>query len=170
MAIVILIPTVLCILALFRNSVQRAFLNVYIPIFMIFPVYYFWKVPSLPPIDLAEATLFPLGVAICFKELRRWRFAPMDLWVVIFVFTTYYADSLNITLTSTAATFDLFASICLALIPYMAGQAAARIRRHAPRYGQADGLLSLRFLHYCSLRISHGPEPVLDGYVPYLSG
>ena len=57
MPIIILIPTVICIVALFRDSVQRAFINVYLPIFMLFPVYYFWKVASLPPIDLSEAAL-----------------------------------------------------------------------------------------------------------------
>jgi hypothetical protein len=121
MPIVILIPTLICILALFRISVQKAFMNLYIPIFMMFPVYYYWKVTSLPPIDLAEAILLPLGVVIFFKEIRRWRFAPLDLSVALFLFTTYYADSLS-NRSSTAATFDLFASLCIAMVPYMAGK------------------------------------------------
>ncbi len=122
MTIVILIPTVLCIIALFRNSVQRAFLNVYLPIFMIVPVYYYWKVPLLPPIDFAEATLFPLGLAMCLKEVRRWQFAPMDLWVAIFIFTSWYADALNPLLANTVPWFDAFWTICLAGVPYMAGK------------------------------------------------
>src|ERR1019366_3226253 len=108
------------ILALFRVSVQKAFLNLYIPIFMMFPTYYFWKVAALPPIDLSEAILLPLGIAIFIKEIRRWRFAPMDIWVVIFIFTTYYADSQNNH--ATASTFDLFNSLCTVLVPYMAGK------------------------------------------------
>ncbi len=120
MPIIILIPTVICIFALFRVSVQRVFLNLYIPIFMMFPVYYFWKVAALPPVDLSEAILLPLGIAIFAKEIRRWRFAPMDLWVLVFIFTTYYADALNNH--STASTFDLFDSLCTALVPYMAGK------------------------------------------------
>jgi hypothetical protein len=121
MPIVILIPTLICILALFRDSVQKAFLNIYIPIFMMFPVYYYWKVASLPPVDLSEAVLLPLGIAILVKEARRWRFAPMDIWVAIFIFTTYYADSIN-EKSNTASTFDLFDSLCIALVPYMAGK------------------------------------------------
>jgi hypothetical protein len=120
MPIIILIPTVICIFALFRVSVQRVFLNLYIPIFMMLPVYYFWKVATLPPVDLSEAILLPLGIAIFIKEIRRWRFAPMDLWVVLFIFTTYYADALNNH--STASTFDLFDSLCTVLVPYMAGK------------------------------------------------
>jgi hypothetical protein len=120
MPIIILIPTVICIFALFRDSVQKAFLNVYIPVLVMFPVYYYWKVAALPPIDVAEATLLPLGIAMCLKEIRRWRFAPMDIWVALFVFTSYYADSLNNH--STASTFDLFSSVCIAMVPYMAGK------------------------------------------------
>jgi O-Antigen ligase len=120
MPIIILIPTVICIFALFRVSVQRVFLGLYIPIFMMIPIYYFWKVVALPPVDLSEAILLPLGIAIFAKEIRRWRFAPMDFWVVVFIFTTYYADALNNH--STASTFDLFDSLCTVLVPYMAGK------------------------------------------------
>ena len=121
MPIVILIPTVICAIALFRISVQRVFLNLYIPIFMMFPVYYYWKVAALPPVDLGEAILLPLGIAIALKEIRRWRFALMDLWVALFIFTTWYADSLA-NRSSTASTFDLFSSLCIAMVPYMAGK------------------------------------------------
>ena len=120
MPIIILIPTVICILALFRISVQKAFLNLYIPIFMMFPTYYYWKVAALPPVDLSEAILLPLGIAIVYKEIRRWRFAPMDIWVAIFIFSAYYADLRNGH--STASTFELFDSLCTVLVPYMAGK------------------------------------------------
>jgi hypothetical protein len=120
MPIVILIPTVLCIVALFRMSVQRVFLNLYIPIFMMFPVYYFWKIAALPPIDLADAILLPIGLALFVKDIRRWRFAPMDLWVVLFIFTSYYADLHSEQ--QTAGTFEAFQAICIALVPYMAGK------------------------------------------------
>ncbi len=120
MPIIILIPTVICILALFRVSVQKVFLNLYIPIFMMFPTYYYWKVAALPPIDLAEAILLPLGIAIIIKEIRRWRFAPMDIWVAIFIFSACYPDLRNGH--RTASTFELFDSLCKVLVPYMAGK------------------------------------------------
>ena len=120
MPILILIPTALCIVALFRVSVQRVFLNLYIPIFMMFPTYYFWKVATLPPIDLAEAILLPLGIAILIKESRRWRFAPMDASVAIFIFSSCFADRRNGQ--TTASTFELFHNLCTVLVPYMAGK------------------------------------------------
>ncbi len=120
MQIVILIPTALCILALFRDTVQRAFLNVYLPVFMLFPIYYYWKVASLPPIDLSEAALVPLGAAIVLKELPRWRLSLMDGWLALFMFSSAYADSLNHH--SVASTFELFHAFAIALVPYMAGK------------------------------------------------
>lgn len=120
MPIVILIPTAICIVALFRVSTQRTFMNVFLPLFMLCPIYYYWKVAALPPIDFAEACLVPLGIAMCIKDVRRWRFAPMDLWVILFIFSGCYADSINHH--ATASTFELFAGVCYALIPYMAGK------------------------------------------------
>ena len=37
MPIIVLIPTLICIIALFRDSVQKAFLNVFIPVFLMLP-------------------------------------------------------------------------------------------------------------------------------------
>ncbi len=120
MPIVILIPFFLCVFALFRDSTQKAFLNVYLPVFMLFPIYYFWKAASLPPLDLSEAALVPLGFAMVVKELPRWRLSLMDAWLGLFIFTSCYADALNHH--GVASTFELFSALCIALIPYMAGK------------------------------------------------
>ena len=120
MPIIILIPTVLCIIALFRDSVQKVVLNLYLPIFMLFPIYYFWKVAALPPIDLSEAVLLPLGVAIVLKELPRWRLSLMDVFVGLFIFTACYADSLADR--AVASNFELFANLCVAGVPYAVGK------------------------------------------------
>ena len=120
MPIVILIPFLLCTFALFRDSAQKAFLNIYVPVFMLFPIYYFWKVASLPPIDLSEAALVPLGFAMIVKEMPRWRLSLMDLWLGLFVFSAYYADALHGH--QVASTFELFSGLCIAVLPYMAGK------------------------------------------------
>ena len=117
---IVLIPGLLCLLALFRDSAQKAFLNIYIPLFMLCPAYYYWKVAALPPFGMLEATLIPLGFAMLVHEMPRWRFSLIDLWFLPFLFSTYYADH-QAGLT-TAATFELFGGVCLALLPYMAGK------------------------------------------------
>ncbi len=120
MQIIVLIPAILCVLALFRSSVSKAFQNIFLPVLLVLPTYYFWKVPALPPIDMDEAVLIPLTAGILFRHLRDWRISPMDLWMSTFVFTTCHADSLK--QRDTASTFQLFAAIFTALIPYLAGK------------------------------------------------
>ena len=120
MPFIILIPFFLCIVALCRGTASQAFLNVYLPIFMLCPIYYWLKMAALPPIDVSQAVLIPLGIAMLFTELPRWRPSTMDLWMVVFIYTTYYADS-HAGL-GTAATFDLFNSVTILFVPYMAGK------------------------------------------------
>ena len=120
MSIIILIPFVICTIALFRGSVQQAFYNVYLPVFMLCPIYFWWKVAALPPVDVSQAILVPLGVAMLLRELPRWRFSLMDLCMAVFIFSSYYADyAANL---STASTFDLFNACTVFLVPYMAGK------------------------------------------------
>ena len=120
MEIITLIPFVLCVLLFFRDSVQKAFLNVYLPIFMVFPIYYYWKVAALPPVDPSEAVLFPLGLAILVKEMPRWRFTTMDLWMAIFLVSTFFTELEKGR--EVSAIFQLFSNGCIALVPYMAGK------------------------------------------------
>ncbi len=120
MPIIILIPFFLSIIALLRDSVQKAFLNVYLPVFMCFPLYYFWKADALPPLGFSEAALLPIAFAIIVKELPNWRMSFMDFFVGLFIFTTAYVDSLHNH--DTASTFQLFANIMLAAVPYAAGK------------------------------------------------
>jgi hypothetical protein len=120
MPILVLIPMILCTVALFRDSAQKAFLNVYIPVFMLFPIYYYWKVAALPPIDMSEAALLPLGVAMVLTELRRWKLSWMDALMAVFIFSAWASNAFKGQ--STAAIFGLFDALCLAGIPYMAGK------------------------------------------------
>lgn len=142
MPIIILIPAVVCIIGLFKWSLTETFLNVYLPVFALLPIYYYWKVAALPPIGFSEAVLFPLGVAILIKELPRWKPAPMDIALGLFIFTTYYADSLAER--HVAAVFGLFNSMLLALVPYMAGKLL--IEQHGARVAAVKRLVFLLFV------------------------
>lgn len=120
MQIIVLIPAVLCVVALFRGSASKGFQAVFLPSMLMLPTYYFWKVPALPPIDVNEAVLIPLAGAMLLRHLKTWRVSPMDLWMAIFVFTAAHADALKHR--DTASTFQLFAAIFTALVPYLAGK------------------------------------------------
>ncbi len=142
MEIIILIPTVLCLAMYFSQSVQKVFLNLYIPLFALFPMYYYWKVAALPPIDLGDAVLLPLGIGILLKEMPRWRVTTADLWLGLFAFTAYYAD--HLALRQTASIFDLFQVLCAAVVPYMAGKVL--IEQHDARVATVKRVLFCLFL------------------------
>jgi hypothetical protein len=120
MAILILIPFVLCVIALLRSTTERALVTVCIPVLLIVPVYLQLKLPLLPPIDVAEAAFLPLGIAMIFGRWREWKFSRTDLWMVVFVFSAGYADYAKGE--TTIGIFDVFAQVTTALFPYMAGK------------------------------------------------
>ena len=120
MQIIVLLPALVCLTALFRRSLTLAFLDVYLPLFVLFPSYYFWKVSSLPPISVGQSALLPLGAAIVFQLLPKWRFTTTDVWMLLFLLSASVADYQ--TSGTTTALFDLFANVADGLVPYMAGK------------------------------------------------
>ena len=95
-------------------------MNVYLPVFMLLPTYYLWKISALPPIGFAEATLLPLGIGMLFVDIRHWRLGRSDLWIILFIISSCYADRSSGN--TSVSTFELFTCICTAGIPYMAGK------------------------------------------------
>ena len=120
MEIVILIPAVLCLLVLVQSGPQSAFIKVCLPTLMILPTYYFWKVPLLPPIDVAKAVMVPLGIVILYQNAHRWRFTRTDLWLGLFVLSAGLSEvrvgPLN------AAIIAIFTQTSSAVVPYIAGK------------------------------------------------
>jgi hypothetical protein len=84
MELIILLPAVACWVALAKWPIRKVMLNVYLPSVLLLPQYYVERFPHLPPLTFADAAILPLGAALFVKEMRRWRFAWMDLWVLLF--------------------------------------------------------------------------------------
>ena len=120
MSTIILIPAILSTLALFFWTPARVFRDVVLPSLLLLPLYYFWKVALLPPIDFADTAMLPLGIGMCLFSTRRWRFSIMDLWLILFVISSGAGDRLLGQ--NTPSVFELFDSVCRVLIPYMAGK------------------------------------------------
>jgi len=95
MELIILLPAVACWVELARGPIRRALLNVYLPALFLLPQYYFVRFPHLPPLTFAEAAVLPLGAALWVKEIRRWRWEWMDLWVVLFAASAGWSEGLS---------------------------------------------------------------------------
>jgi len=95
MELIILIPAVACWVALARGPIRKALLNVYLPVVFLLPQYYNVRFPHLPPLTFADAAILPLGAALWVKEIQRWRFAWMDLWVLLFAASAGWSEGLS---------------------------------------------------------------------------
>jgi len=140
MDLIILIPAVACWVALSRGTVRSAFVNVYIPVVLLLPQYFTLRFPHLPPLSFADTAILPLFLALCLKEVRRWRFSWMDLLVVLFAFSVALSEGLSTALANGTwrrlflldgepvetnlanAGLLLFGELTTVIVPYMLGK------------------------------------------------
>lgn len=71
MNLIILIPALACWVVLARISAPKALVNVYLPVLLLFPVYFNLRFPHLPPLTFADAAILPLGAAMLLTEMHR---------------------------------------------------------------------------------------------------
>ena len=117
---VILIPAIACLLALAHGSARKALVNVYIPVVLLLPQFFLLRFAHLPPLTFADAAILPLGLAMLVVDVRRWRPAWMDLWVLLFAAMSAMAGGATAALANGGA--DLFKSVVSIVLPYMAGK------------------------------------------------
>ncbi len=120
MQAIILLPMIVCIVALFRRPLSQVFLGVYLPVLLLLPTYFFYKPPNLPPINASEAVLLPLGAAMAYRLLPQWKLTTTDLWMALFLASS--AVFHFVTHDGTIGWFNLFHNVCQALVPYMMGK------------------------------------------------
>ena len=140
MELIILVPGIICWIALGKWPIRRVFINVYLPTILLLPQYYIVRFPHLPPLTFADAAILPLGAALWIKEMKRWKLAWMDLWVLLFTLSTGVSEALSAALANgswknlfSVSTSEeigrfpdgglvLFQSICTMVLPYMVGR------------------------------------------------
>ncbi|MGD0629538.1 MAG: O-antigen ligase family protein [Terracidiphilus sp.] len=140
MDLIILLPAIACWIALARGPIRRALLDVYLPAVLLLPQYYILRFPHLPPLTFADAAILPLGAALWVKEMRRWRFDWMDLWVLLLAVSAALSEGMSTALAdgtwkqlfsvNTPALegnlanggLQLFQGICAMVLPYMLGK------------------------------------------------
>ena len=154
MNLIILLPALACCVALARGSAQKALINVYLPAVLLLPQYFYLRYPHLPPLTFADAAMLPLGVAMVWTQMRRWRWSWMDLWVLLFAASAALSEGLN-TLAANGG-LQLFAELMTVVLPYMAGKLLIEqdVRRegfegHPGRRMLMAGMIFLMGVFYC---------------------
>ncbi len=112
-----IVPALIAAYVALRHSPARAFLNVYIPVLLLLPMYYRWVIPVLPDPTFEQATILPIAAVFLWREGKRWRFSWTDLLVISFAGCIAYSEYLNAGYNEAQnLAFDMFASV---LLPYI---------------------------------------------------
>jgi multisubunit Na+/H+ antiporter MnhF subunit len=120
MAIITLIPAVLCLFAILRRGTGFALRVVVLPTLLFLPIYFSWAARPLPSLSFIDSALLVLGAGMVLQDVKRWKFTVTDIGMAVFLFTAFYADHLFGR--STDSIFALFEALVTGLVPYMAGK------------------------------------------------
>ena len=77
------------------GSARKALLYIYLPALLLCPSITFFVFPIFRPSRAADAAVLPLGIALAFTGMRRWRLAWMDLWVLLFAVCAGLSEALS---------------------------------------------------------------------------
>ncbi len=112
------IPALIAAFFTMRDSAWRAYLDVYIPVLLLLPMYYRWVIPTFPDPTFEQATILPIALFFLLQQRRRrWKFSFMDLLIVGFAGCIGYSEYVNAGYNEAQnLMFDMIASVVL---PYM---------------------------------------------------
>ena len=79
-----ILPALLAAYVALRYSPARAYLQVYIPVLLLLPMYYRWVLPVLPDPTFEQATILPIAAVFLWRHAAQWRFSFTDLLIVSF--------------------------------------------------------------------------------------
>lgn len=120
MNLIILIPALVCWAVLARGSSQKALINIWLPVVLLLPQYFYLRFPHMPPLTFADAAMLPLGLAMILTDLRRWRWSWLDLWVLLLAASAGLSEGLSTVAANGGLQF--FAGLMNIVLPYMAGK------------------------------------------------
>jgi hypothetical protein len=85
MSLLVLVPSLICLLLVLRGRVEVALLYVYLPCVLLFPESFSIRLAHLPEVSIAEIAVVPLGIVAVYRLVRKGRPVLMDLLVALFI-------------------------------------------------------------------------------------
>ena len=100
-----------------RYSAARAFLQVYIPVLLLLPMYFRWVLPLLPDPTFEQAAILPIAAVFLWRHGKDWKFSLADLLIVGYAGCVGLSELLNTNYNEAQnLMFDMIASV---IFPYM---------------------------------------------------
>jgi O-antigen ligase len=116
--VIALFPAVLAVVVAAFSSPVTAFLNVYVPVLLLIPDHFRWRIPGLPDPGFQHTAILPIAAILLFSPRRApWRFSFTDVLVLLYAglvgYSEYHAtgwwEAQNL----------LLDEVCTVLLPYM---------------------------------------------------
>lgn len=82
MSALALIPGLIALIVGLRRSAQVALLNVYLPVLILMPEYYRWRVPLLPKVTPSHAAIIGVIIVALIRKQLKWRFSFTDVLMI----------------------------------------------------------------------------------------
>lgn len=113
-----IIPALIAAYVAMRQSAWHAYLNVYIPVLLLLPMYYRWVLPMLPDPTFEQATILPVAAVFLFRDGgSRWKFTMMDFFIGAFACCIGISEYVNAGYNEAQnLMFDMIATVVL---PYV---------------------------------------------------
>lgn len=92
---VVFLATLLAIVAIRRGGVRSAFLDVWIPIFLLMPFGFRVNIPGLPDPNFMQAAILPILYVLLREHWKRLSFGPMEAMLAVYVVVRVVADFLG---------------------------------------------------------------------------
>jgi hypothetical protein len=92
---VVFVATLLSIVAIWRGGVRSAFLNVWIPTFLLMPFAFRVDIPGLPDPNFMQAAILPILFVLLREHWKHLSFGPMEAMLAAYVAVRVVADFLG---------------------------------------------------------------------------
>jgi hypothetical protein len=120
MEAIVFVPALVCIGCLFYWGPQKTFLYVCLPVLLLLPAYFTWKINGFPGVGFDTSVLLPLGVSLIALASSHWKPTRCDIWIAFYILSSAVAD-LRVGEASLAK-YRLFEVVVRALVPYAVGR------------------------------------------------
>jgi hypothetical protein len=110
-------PAIYAAYIAYRFSPERAFVQVYVPVLLLLPMYFRWTLPALPDPTFEQATILPIAAVFLMREGKRWKVSLGDFLIFSFAACNAISEYRNTGYNGAQnLMFDQLASV---VFPYM---------------------------------------------------
>lgn len=92
MMVIALLPAIIVIIVIQLYSVEKAFLNCYLPILLLLPQIFTFHISRIPEINFSQAAILPLFVCFLFQKGYLWKYSLCDFLMIAYLLVCCYSE------------------------------------------------------------------------------